>query len=177
MTMDKTRLHELAEYYDTHSTADELEGATFEPADAPPKSERMTTFAVRMPVDMLERARDLARIQNVTVSALLRRWIHEGMVRTARKVDTRGHGTAPEAFVSVEDVVAAVESLASKARPAPTRSGVAAEMTGHAGSIEFGYALHWVDADDPSVGRTLSGPEAEEVRQQFSLNKRQEPPF
>ncbi len=176
MTMDKTPLQELAEYYDTHSTAEELEGATFEPGAAPPRSERMTTFAVRLPVDMLERARDLARKQNMTVSALLRQWIFDGMVRTARKVDTRGHGPARDAFVNVEDVAAAFESLASKARPLtdvpPARHGepVSGEREGSLGEI-LGYVdLHMDDPEQRGQERVRQPHEGDRTRQETPVN-------
>ena len=86
----KTKLERLAEHYGTADTAHELEQAT--PAvqpDAPPLTERMTTFAVRLPVTLLERAREVAEQRNVTTSAIIRRWVEAGVAQDGADVGDR----------------------------------------------------------------------------------------
>lgn len=39
----------------------------------------MTTFAVRLPVTVLDHVREIAEQRHVTTSALIRRWIDAGM--------------------------------------------------------------------------------------------------
>lgn len=76
----KTKLERLAEHYDNANTAEELEDATAASgSDAAPGAERMTTFAVRLPVVVLDRVREIAGQRSVTTSALIRRWIEVGI--------------------------------------------------------------------------------------------------
>jgi predicted DNA-binding protein len=74
----KTKLDRLAEHYDTADTAEELEGA-----------ERMTTFAVRLPVVVLDHIREVAEHHSVTTSALIRRWIEAGIAEDGSAVGDR----------------------------------------------------------------------------------------
>lgn len=77
------KLDELREYYDKTDISAELENATYEEAEAPPVSERMTTFAVRLPVPVLDRVREIAAQEGVTTSALLRQWIEAGVLKSS----------------------------------------------------------------------------------------------
>lgn len=74
-----SRIDELREHYDNTDTSSELDRAEYVPADAPPASERMTTFAVRLPLPVLERVRQIAAEDGVTTSEMLRRWIEDGI--------------------------------------------------------------------------------------------------
>jgi hypothetical protein len=74
----KTKLERLAEHYDNTDTAKELEDAAAT-TDRASGAERMTTFAVRLPVTVLDHVREMAGQRNVTTSALIRRWIEAGM--------------------------------------------------------------------------------------------------
>ncbi|MHB1510451.1 MAG: hypothetical protein ACYCST_09575 [Acidimicrobiales bacterium] len=76
----KTKLERLAEHYDTPDTTNELEDATAAGGGSAmlPGTERMTTFAVRLPVTVLDHVREIAKERNVTSSALIRRWIAAG---------------------------------------------------------------------------------------------------
>lgn len=77
-----TKLERLAERYDNADTASELAEAT-EATEAtvetPIGSERMTTFAVRLPVAVLEHVREVAGRRNETTSAVIRQWIEAGI--------------------------------------------------------------------------------------------------
>lgn len=73
------RTNDLRQHYDNSDTTADLENAEYEPADAPPAAERMTTFAVRLPVPVLDRVRQIAAEQGVTTSEVLRRWVDDGI--------------------------------------------------------------------------------------------------
>lgn len=76
----KTRLEWLADHYDSNDTSAELKNAIAANAPvAPPVAVRMTTFAVRLPVPVLERVREIAEQSGVTTSAMIRRWIEAGI--------------------------------------------------------------------------------------------------
>lgn len=86
----KTELSRLAEHYDTADTSEELEDATAATGpDAPPGRERMTTFAVRLPVVVLDHVREVAQRRGLTTSALIRRWIEAGIGGDAIDVGDR----------------------------------------------------------------------------------------
>lgn len=86
----KTTLDRLAEHYDSADTAVELEDATAAShPDAPPTAERMTTFAVRLPVAALDHVREVAAQRNVTTSALIRSWIEAGIANDERDAEGR----------------------------------------------------------------------------------------
>jgi predicted DNA-binding protein len=86
----ETRLEALAEHYDSTDTAAELKDATtVNGPDAAPVSDRMTTFAVRLPLAVLERVREIAEQSNVTTSALIRRWIEAGIAEDGRDAGDR----------------------------------------------------------------------------------------
>lgn len=76
----KTTLDRVAQHYDSADTTVELEDATAASyPDAPPTAARMTTFAVRLPVAVLDHVREVAAQRNVTTSALIRSWIEAGI--------------------------------------------------------------------------------------------------
>ena len=56
----KTKLERLAEHYDHTDTAEDLEKATVAASAEPGSTERMTTFAVPLPVAVLECVREIA---------------------------------------------------------------------------------------------------------------------
>ena len=74
-----SRLEELAQHYDGTDTSSDLREATAVVADAPAPADHPTTFAVRLPLAELERAREIAESEGLTTSALLRRWIEAGI--------------------------------------------------------------------------------------------------
>ena len=74
-----SRLDTLAEHYATTDTSGEFQEATAVIADAPAPADRTTTFAVRLPLAELERAREIAEAEGLTTSALIRRWIEAGI--------------------------------------------------------------------------------------------------
>ncbi len=86
----KNRLEAFAEHYDSTDTAAELKDATAaNGSDTPPVADRMTTFAVRLPLVVLERIREIAEQDNVTTSALIRRWIEAGIAEDGRDAGDR----------------------------------------------------------------------------------------
>lgn len=96
----KTSLQALAEHYDSTDTAEELKNATAASGpDVPPVADRMTTFAVRLPLVVLERVREIAEQSNVTTSALIRRWIEAGIAEDGR--DAGGRVVPVEALLEL----------------------------------------------------------------------------
>lgn len=85
----KTKLERLAEHYDDADTSEELEAATPASPEEPPGAERMTTFAVRLPVAGLDRVREIAKQRNTTTSALIRRWIEAGIAEDGADTEDR----------------------------------------------------------------------------------------
>jgi len=86
----KTKLDRLGEHYDTADTAEALEDAMAAAVpDAPSGTERMTTFAVRLPVIVLDHIREVAEQRSVTTSALIRRWIEAGIAEDGSDVGDR----------------------------------------------------------------------------------------
>jgi predicted transcriptional regulator len=82
-----TKLERLAERYDNTDTASELAEATETTAEAPVAAERMTTFAVRLPVAVLDHVREIAAERNVTTSAVIRQWIEAGIATDSSDED------------------------------------------------------------------------------------------
>lgn len=86
----KTKLEALAGHYDGTDTSAQLEESTaVDDLDTPPAGDRMTTFAVRLPVVGLERIREVAEQEGVTTSALIRRWIDAGIAQDGRDTGAR----------------------------------------------------------------------------------------
>lgn len=87
----KTKLERLAEHYDNTDTTTELEEVTA-PAGSEASlssSERMTTFAVRLPVAVLDQVRAIAEQRHVTTSSLIRRWLDAGIAEDGRDAGSR----------------------------------------------------------------------------------------
>ncbi|MDX6238643.1 MAG: hypothetical protein QOG10_3458 [Kribbellaceae bacterium] len=100
---DRTKLEELADYYDTHDTSAELEDAVLEPASA---AEPMVTYALRLPKPVLDRLRMVAEARDEKVTTLMRSWLEERL--------TREESDPPAAVVDVGDLIA---FLAERSRP------------------------------------------------------------
>ncbi|WP_129668348.1 hypothetical protein [Phytoactinopolyspora endophytica] len=107
------RADELREYYDNTDTSVDLEKAVHEPADTRP-SARMTTFAIRLPVPVLHRVREIAAESDTTTSALLRRWIDSGI---------REYDDSDDRVVSVDDLVDFIGRASRRSDVATHRSG------------------------------------------------------
>jgi len=84
---ENSKLERLVDRYNTTDTTSELANASLVDDDAPPAGELMTTFAVRLPVTVLDRVREVAAQRNVTTSALIRRWIEVGITTDAPGAD------------------------------------------------------------------------------------------
>jgi hypothetical protein len=100
---DRTKLEELADYYDTHDTSAELEDAVLEQASA---TEPMVTYALRLPKPVLDRLRVVAEARDEKVTTLMRSWLEERLVRE--------ESDPPAAVVDVGDLIA---FLAERSRP------------------------------------------------------------
>jgi hypothetical protein len=100
---DRTKLEDLADYYDTHDTSAELEDAVLEPASA---NEPMVTYALRLPRPVLDRLRVVAEARDEKVTTLMRSWLEERLARE--------ESDPPAAVVDVGDLIA---FLAERSRP------------------------------------------------------------
>jgi len=123
-----TNIDELRDYYDNDDTSADLERAERVPADAPAASDRMTTFAVRLPVPVLERVRELAVANQVTTSALLRQWIDAG-IRAAESSERAGDTSAIDAYT----LHLIIDALAS--RDMAGRAALGALLAGRDASV------------------------------------------
>jgi hypothetical protein len=72
---EQTKLQRLAEYYDTHDTSTELEGAKL--VDEPGDTDPMVSLSLRMPKSLLDWVRAQARAEHTKPTQLIRRWIEE----------------------------------------------------------------------------------------------------
>jgi len=73
--MNRKELLEMRDYYDTHSTADEMaNGGTWE-TDVDP--DPMVTTSLRLPKSLLDWVREQATAEHVKPTALVRRWIEQ----------------------------------------------------------------------------------------------------
>lgn len=118
------KIDELRDHYDTTDTSADLERAEFVPADAPPTAERMTTFAVRLPLPTLNRVRELADEAGVTTSELLRQWIDAGIAGADDDPDSGG------TLLPVELLHALIDAAAA---PAAKVRGALAELARSSG--------------------------------------------
>jgi predicted DNA-binding protein len=100
---DRTKLEELADYYDTHDTSAELEDAVLERASA---TEPMVTYALRLPKPVLDRLRVVAQARDEKATTLMRSWLEERLARE--------ESDPPAAVVDVGDLMA---FLAERSRP------------------------------------------------------------
>jgi len=73
-TMNRKELLETRDYYDTHSTADEMANGTWE-TDVDP--DPMVTTSLRLPKSLLDWVREQATAEHVKPTALVRRWIEQ----------------------------------------------------------------------------------------------------
>ena len=87
--IESTKLERLAARYDNTDTARELAGATAVDTHTRAVGEPMTTFAVRLPLTVLDHVREVAQQRNLTTSALIRRWVEVGIATDARGGDDR----------------------------------------------------------------------------------------
>lgn len=72
---EQSKLHRLAEYYDTHDTSGELERA--ELVDEPVDTDPMVSLSLRLPTSLLDWVRAQARAEHTKPTQLIRRWIEE----------------------------------------------------------------------------------------------------
>lgn len=123
------KINELREHYATADVSDEIEQAEFVPADAPPTSERMTTFAVRLPVPVLNRVRELAGEQGITTSELLRQWVDAGIAAADSESSESG-----EEKISVALLHEIIDAVADepKAKPRTGRTQGRRSVSGRA---------------------------------------------
>lgn len=61
----------------------------------PDVSDRMATFAVRLPVPVLERIRQVAGERGTTTSAVIRSWVDAGITRHAEGADGADERAVP----------------------------------------------------------------------------------
>lgn len=88
MTHAKSKLERIAEHYDATDTSTELEAAMqIEDAVRPSVDVPMATFAVRLPVEVLDRVRAMARRHGWTTSAQIRHWIEAGVAGESGEED------------------------------------------------------------------------------------------
>lgn len=72
---EPTKLQRLAEYYDTHDTSTDIEGA--ELVDEPVDPDPMVSLSLRLPKSLLDWVRTQARSEHTKPTQLIRRWIEE----------------------------------------------------------------------------------------------------
>lgn len=79
MTLDDKRLEELAAYYDTRDISADIEDADVARHDPVPGDQVMIVSSVRLPKPLMDRVRDAATDEGVKPTALMRRWIEDGL--------------------------------------------------------------------------------------------------
>lgn len=94
--MDRKELLEMRDYYDTHSTADEMSNGRWE-ADVGP--DPMVTTSPRLPKSVLDGVREQAAAEHVKPPALVRRWIEQ------RHADDRAPTGTAERLERLEQAV------------------------------------------------------------------------
>lgn len=96
----KSRLEALAGHYDNADTTAALEQSmAADDVNGLPAADRMSTFAVRLPLVTLERVREIAANEGDTTSALIRRWIDAGIA--ADGADTGARVVRVEALLEL----------------------------------------------------------------------------
>lgn len=70
-------IDEIAEYYETHDTAEEMEGGRL----VPPLSDPMVVTSVRLPKGTLDQVRNEARHRGIGPTQLIRQWIEAALLR------------------------------------------------------------------------------------------------
>lgn len=71
-TMRRDELERLADYYDTHSTAEEMEGGRVE---VEPVERPMVSTSLRLPKPIMDAIRAAAARRGVRPTALMREWV------------------------------------------------------------------------------------------------------
>ncbi|MFE3189129.1 hypothetical protein ACFXHA_08980 [Nocardia sp. NPDC059240] len=91
MTMDPKKLQELREHYDTHGADPEIAAAeaagTIEYV-AEPEPAALAGYSVRLPVPVLEAARNAARSRGISTGAWLREAIEAAVTSLENGTDT-----------------------------------------------------------------------------------------
>jgi hypothetical protein len=100
--MAENTLDALRDYYDTHSTADEMDGGTWE-TDTYPNP--MVSTSLRLPKDVLDWVRAQAAAEGIGHTALIRRWIEQ-----RREIEEAGAGRVEERLDALAEAVLAVGS-------------------------------------------------------------------
>jgi predicted DNA-binding protein len=78
--MNRKQIEELAEYYDTHDTADEMDGGRV----VEPLVDPMVVVSLRLPKHVVDQVRALAAERGVRPTALLREWVEAQVARAER---------------------------------------------------------------------------------------------
>lgn len=73
--MDREKMLELREYYDTHDTSEEMEHGTL--VTEPPDPDPYVSTSLRLPKSLLDWVRAQAEAEHVRPTALIRAWIEE----------------------------------------------------------------------------------------------------
>lgn len=84
MTHSPERLQQLADYYDGHSTADQMDGGDW--VDEP-VIEPMVTTSLRLPIEVMQAVRERAALEGVRPTALIRRWVEASVVSAQGAAD------------------------------------------------------------------------------------------
>lgn len=85
LMVDEKRLERLAEYYDTRDISEEIEKAELE--QHAPVDNVMIVSSIRLPKPLMDRVREAALEEGVKPTALMRRWIEEGLAQSERAAD------------------------------------------------------------------------------------------
>lgn len=95
--MKKSDIEKIAEYYETHDTADSMADAELitEPASNP-----MVTTSLRLPLPVMSELRSVARARGVKVTQLIREWVEERLAATIATGDQTISVSALLAFVT-----------------------------------------------------------------------------
>jgi hypothetical protein len=72
--MDKSKLEELRDFYDTTDTAGSVERATWDERVVGP-DEVMVSTSIRLPRSLMQRVRERAAAAGVPATALMRQWV------------------------------------------------------------------------------------------------------
>ncbi len=81
MTNDRKRPAEAAEYYETHDISQDMEAATWERHEGKQPATAMSGFNTRLPTEVLNDARAIARSRGMTTGAWIREVIEAAVSR------------------------------------------------------------------------------------------------
>lgn len=104
------RIRAARDYYDTHDASDEIVAADLTAHD-PSESSALAGYSVRLPVEVLNQARALAKEQGVTTGAWLREAIENAVAARKTTTDT----------VPVSALLGLVQQYALPTRSMPAR--------------------------------------------------------